>query len=90
MLVRLAYLAVRNAFAALRLLPMSDRDKDVEMLVLRHQFTVLQRQLGPARPGFTGADRAFLAALLAPLPQVMCIACSLWSGRTRCCAGTAT
>ena len=41
--MRLAYLAVTNAFAALRLLPMSDRDKDVEILVLRHQLAVLQR-----------------------------------------------
>jgi hypothetical protein len=28
MLLRLAYLSVTNAFALLRLLPMSDRDKD--------------------------------------------------------------
>jgi hypothetical protein len=42
----LAYLTVTNAFAALRLLPMSDRDKDVEILVPRHQITVLERQLG--------------------------------------------
>jgi hypothetical protein len=28
-----------------RLLPMSDCDKDVEILVLRHQINVLQRQL---------------------------------------------
>jgi hypothetical protein len=33
-------------FAALRLLPMGDRDKDVEILALRHQITVLERQLG--------------------------------------------
>ncbi|WP_327092540.1 hypothetical protein OIE66_18460 [Nonomuraea sp. NBC_01738] len=46
MLLRLAYLAVTNAFAALRLLRMGDRDKDVEILVLRHQITVLERQLG--------------------------------------------
>jgi putative transposase len=45
-LLRLAYLGVTNAFALLRLLPMSDRDKDVEILALRHQLTVLQRQLG--------------------------------------------
>ncbi|CAM04371.1 integrase core domain-containing protein [Saccharopolyspora erythraea] len=31
MLLRLAYLGVTNAFAMLRLLPMSDRDKDVEI-----------------------------------------------------------
>jgi putative transposase len=41
MLLRLAYLSVTNAFVLLRLLPMSDRDKDVEILVLRHQITIL-------------------------------------------------
>ena len=45
MLLRLAYLGVTNALALLRLLPMSDRDKDAEILALRHQVTVLQRQL---------------------------------------------
>jgi hypothetical protein len=44
-LLRLAYLGVTNVFASLRLLPASDRDKDVEILVLRHQITVLERQL---------------------------------------------
>ena len=34
MLLRPAYLNETNAFALLRLLPMSDRDKDVEILVL--------------------------------------------------------
>jgi hypothetical protein len=34
-LLRLAYLTVTNAFAVLRLLPMSDRDKDAEILALR-------------------------------------------------------
>ena len=43
---------------------MSDRDKDVEILALRHQIMVLERQLGTARPRFSPADRAFLAALL--------------------------
>jgi hypothetical protein len=41
-LLRLAYLGVTNAVALLRLLPMSDRDKDAEILVLRHQIAVLQ------------------------------------------------
>ncbi|MFI9848428.1 hypothetical protein ACIHFD_66270 [Nonomuraea sp. NPDC051941] len=45
MLLRLVYLTVTNAFAALRLLPVSDRDKDVEILVLRHQIAVPERQL---------------------------------------------
>ena len=69
MLLRLAYLAVTNVFALLRLLPVSDRDKDVEILALRHQITVLERQLGKARPRFSPADRAFLAALLHRLPR---------------------
>jgi putative transposase len=68
-LVRLAYLAVSNAFAALRLLPMSARDKDIEILTLRHQINVLQQQLGATKPRFQPADRALLAALLAPLPR---------------------
>jgi hypothetical protein len=32
MLLRLAYLGITNAFALLRLLPGSDRDKDTEIL----------------------------------------------------------
>ena len=69
MLLRLVYLTVTNAFAMLRLLPVSDCDKDVEILALRHQVTVLERQLGMDRPAFTAADRAFLAALLQSLPR---------------------
>ncbi|WP_405476120.1 helix-turn-helix domain-containing protein [Streptomyces sp. NBC_00009] len=68
MLLRLAYLGVTNAFAVLRLLPMSDRDKDAEILALRHQITVLERQLGNNRARFTASDRAFLASLLHRLP----------------------
>lgn len=69
--MRLAYLGVTNAFAMLRLLPMSDRDKEVEILALRHQIMVLERQLGGTRPRFGESDRAFLAALLHQLPRDM-------------------
>jgi transposase InsO family protein len=66
----LAYLAVTNTFTALWLLPMGDREKDVEILALRHQITVLERQLGAdTRVRFAPADRAFLAALLTSLPR---------------------
>jgi putative transposase len=68
-LVRLGYLAVSNVFTALRLLPMGDRDKDLEILTLRHQIAVLERQLGQRRVHFTTADRALLAALLHRLPR---------------------
>lgn len=69
MLLRLAYLTVTNTFAVLRLFPMSDRDKDTEILALRHQIGVLERQLGDEKVRFTPADRAFLAALLRRLPR---------------------
>ena len=54
MLLRLAYLAVTNTFTLLRLLPMSERDKDIEILALRHQLLILQRQAG--KPAFTDYD----------------------------------
>jgi putative transposase len=61
-------LTVSNTFAVLRLLPVSDRDKDLEILVLRHQIAVLERQLGGMSTGrrirFSSSDRALLAALL--------------------------
>jgi putative transposase len=66
-LLRLAYLVATKTFLFMRLLPVSDRDKELEILVLRHQLTVLQRQV--ARPVFTSADRFLLSALLAHLPM---------------------
>ena len=69
MLLRLAYLGVTNAFAMLRLLPMSDREKDVEILALRHQIGVLEGQLNGQQVRFHASDRAFLASLLHGLPQ---------------------
>ena len=64
MLLRLVYLGVANVFALSRLLSMSSQEKDAEILALRHQVLVLQRQLGPGKVRFTPADRALLAALL--------------------------
>ena len=58
-----------NVFALLRLLPMSSRDKDAEILALRHQLSVLQWQLAPDKVRFTPGDRALVAALLHRLPR---------------------
>jgi len=63
-LLRLAYLSVMNAFALRRLLPRNDRDMDTEILALRHQLAVLQRQLAGPKVPFQPADRALLASLL--------------------------
>jgi putative transposase len=68
-LLRLTYLGLTNAFAMLRMLPMTDAAKDLEILALRHQIGVLQRQLGGTRARFSPADRALLAALLHRLPR---------------------
>jgi putative transposase len=40
-LLRLLYLALTSMFTFMRLLPMSDADKDIEILTLRHQLAVL-------------------------------------------------
>jgi putative transposase len=57
-LLRLASLGMTNALAMLRLLPMSDRARDAEILALRHQITVLERQLHGEKIRFAPADRA--------------------------------
>ena len=55
-LVSLACLAVR-----------SGHSKDLEIIVLRHQLTVLRRQNN--RPALTDEDRALLGAIAATLPR---------------------
>ena len=67
MLLRLPYLALSSVFTLIRLWPMTEKDKDAEILVLRHQLAVLQRQAGKLT--LTWPDRAVLAALLHQLPR---------------------
>ena len=67
MLLRVSYLVLTGMVTLLRLLAMSNTDKNIEILALRHQLAVLQRQID--RPRLTPPDRAFLAALLYKLPR---------------------
>jgi len=64
--LRFTYLAVLRVLGWLALLARSDRGKDAEILILRHQVAVLQRQV--KTPRLSWADRAVLAALARPLP----------------------
>jgi transposase InsO family protein len=66
-LLRLSYLALIGMVTLLRLLPMSNTDKDIEILALRHQLAVLQRRVD--KPRLTPPDRAFLAVLLHKIPR---------------------
>jgi hypothetical protein len=61
------YLAVRNMFALVVLLGRSDRSKELEILVLRHELVVLRRRSG--RPRIEPADRALSAMLSRVLPR---------------------
>jgi transposase InsO family protein len=63
---RLLYLILTRLCGWLALLPRSDNVKNTEILVLRHQIAVLQRQV--RSPRLSWADRAVLAALTRRLP----------------------
>ena len=67
MLSKLAYLTLCRSIQLLALLARSDAAKDLEILVLCHQFAVLGRQV--PRPKLQPADRALLAAVSRVLPR---------------------
>jgi putative transposase len=66
-LSKLAYLTLCRSIQLLALLARGDAAKDLEILVLRHQLTVLRRQI--QRPKLQPADRALLAAVSRVLPR---------------------
>jgi hypothetical protein len=65
-LSKLAYLTLYRSIQALALLARGDATKDLEILVLRHQLSVLRRQI--PRPRLEPTDRALLAAVSRALP----------------------
>jgi hypothetical protein len=83
-LPRLAYLTLCRSIQCLVLLVRGDAAKDLEILVLRHQLTVLRRQT--PRPKLEPTDRALLAAISRVCPDHAGPVSS--SGRRRCWAGT--
>ena len=69
MSLRFLYLIMIGVFRCLLLLSRSQASKNAEILVLRHEVTVLRRQVARPRPDW--ADRAVLAALARLLPDVL-------------------
>ena len=71
--LRFANLAELSVFGWLALLARSDRAKDTEILILRHQVAVLQRQVKVPRLSWT--NRAVLAALPGCCPAASSASC---------------
>ena len=61
------YWSLRRLLELVVLRCRSEREKEIEILLLRHQLRVLERQV--ARPQLTQADRALLAAFSTLLPR---------------------
>ena len=72
--LRFTYLAVLRVFGWLALLARSDPAKDAEILILRYQVAVLQRQVKP--PRLSWADRAVLARWPGCCPAVISVSCA--------------
>src|ERR1039458_4998646 len=68
MCLRFVFLLIMRLAAWLRLSRRAETWKTAEILILRHQLTVLQRRQ-PRRPKLNWADRALLATLLSVIPK---------------------
>jgi putative transposase len=68
MCLRFVFLLITRLTSWLRLSQREETWKTAEILILRHQLTVLQRRQ-PRRPKLDWADRALLATLLAVIPK---------------------
>jgi putative transposase len=68
MCLRFAFLVITRVTTWLRLSRRQEIWKTAEILILRHQLSVLQRRQ-PRHPHLTWADRALLAALLSVIPK---------------------
>jgi putative transposase len=67
LVVSVLYLVACRLFGLIVLLARGERSKELEILVLRHELSVLRRQAG--RPRFEPRDRLVLAALSQVLPR---------------------
>jgi putative transposase len=68
MCLRFVFLLITRLAGGLRLSRRAEAWKTAEILILRHQLTVLRRRQG-CRPKLTWADRALLATLVSVIPR---------------------
>jgi putative transposase len=68
MCLRFVFLLITRLTSWLRLSQREETRKTAEILILRHQLAVLQRQQ-PHRPDLNWADRALLATMLGVIPK---------------------
>src|SRR5215218_1964381 len=80
MVLSFVYWSLRRLLELMVLRRRSEREKEIEILLLRHQLRVLERQV--ARPTLTPADRVLLAAFSRVLPRRAWKASLLWTPAT--------
>jgi putative transposase len=80
MVLSLVYWSLRRLLELVLLRRRSEREKEIEILLLRHQLRVLERQV--ARPTLTPGDRVLLAAFSRVLPRRAWKTSFLWTPAT--------
>src|SRR6266496_523986 len=80
MALSFVYSSLRRLLELMVLRRRSEREKEIEILLLRHQLRVLERQV--ARPTLTPADRVLLAAFSRVLPRRVWKTSLLWTPAT--------
>jgi putative transposase len=80
MVLSFVYWSLRRLLELMVLRRRSGREKEIEILLLRHQLRVLERQV--ARPMLTPADRVLLAAFIRVLPRRAWKTSLLWTPAT--------
>src|SRR6266542_1531519 len=80
MVLSFVYWSLRRLLELMVLRRRSEREKEIEILLLRHQLRVLERQV--ARPTLTPGDRVLLAACSRVLPRRAWKTSLLWTPAT--------
>jgi putative transposase len=83
LILSVLYMLACRLLALVVLIARSERSKELEILVLRHELAVVRRQAG--RPRYSPRDRLLLASLSRVMPRRRWAAS--WSRPRRCLPG---